>query len=186
MSDEAGVGAATELLAEVFPMEWREPPLGWDAVHAWERTEGLVLPEPYRTFVAVLADGSSLGPPDDGGLLPLDQLPGDWSFGARDAAAEFPLTEAWFWEEDPRGAEEVQPLVESVYRHGSVVLGAGGGPVYWLLVVSGLQRGRIWLLSEIGALPLPGPEDAERDGTTFLDWVRRWHEDPDGWDLPSE
>ncbi|MER5212949.1 SMI1/KNR4 family protein [Streptomyces sp. NPDC002838] len=173
-----------EMLAEAFPAEWREPALGWEEVCSWEAEHGVVLPEPYRTFIAVVADGSSLGPPDDGGLLALDEIPEYWPYGERDAATEFPLTEAWFWETDPRGADATQPLIEAVYRYGSVVLGANDGPVYWLLIVSGPQRGRIWLLSDVGAMPFPGPETAEH-GATFAEWIMRWHEDPDTWDMPS-
>jgi hypothetical protein len=35
-------------------------------VHAFEAEHGIVLPEPYRTFVAETADGSSSGPPEYG------------------------------------------------------------------------------------------------------------------------
>jgi hypothetical protein len=175
--------ASQQLLVAAFPAEWREAPLGWDAVLAWEVDHGVVLPEPYRTFVAEIADGSSYGPPEDGGLLPLNWLPADWPGEDRDEAADFPLTEAWFWENDPRDPDDVEALVDEVYRCGSVVLGSMTGPVYWLLVVSGPQRGQIWLLSDVGALPFPGPDGAEQDGTGFMGWVQRWHEDPEAWDL---
>ncbi len=33
-------------------------PLGWEAVHAFEEQQGIVLPEPYRTFVAEITDGA--------------------------------------------------------------------------------------------------------------------------------
>lgn len=35
----------------------------------------VVLPEPYRTFIAEISNGSSLGPAGDGGLQPLGWLP---------------------------------------------------------------------------------------------------------------
>ncbi|MCX4598674.1 hypothetical protein OG819_57290 [Streptomyces sp. NBC_01549] len=38
---------------------------------AWESQHGVVLPEPYRSLIAEITNGSSLGPPEDGGLLPL-------------------------------------------------------------------------------------------------------------------
>jgi hypothetical protein len=46
-----------------------ESALGWEAVHAFEAEHGIVLPEPYRTFVAEMTDGSSSGPPEYGLLL---------------------------------------------------------------------------------------------------------------------
>ncbi|WP_237528341.1 SMI1/KNR4 family protein [Streptomyces sp. SID337] len=155
--------------------------MGWEAVRAWEAMHGVDLPEPYRSFVAEVANGSVLGPPDDSGLLPLGELPDYWPYGHRDIATPFPLTEAWFWEDDPRDATEVEELRKAVYRKGSVVLGESSGPVYWLLIVSGPQRGRVWAVSEVGALPFSGVADVEEAGVAFDEWVRRWHEAPDSW-----
>ncbi len=39
----------------------RESALGWAAVHAFEAKHGIVLPEPYRTFVAEVTYGSYSG-----------------------------------------------------------------------------------------------------------------------------
>lgn len=69
---------ALDTLRAAFPSEWREAPLGWDGVAAWETANGVVLPEPYRSFVAEIANGSALGPAEDGGLLPLGWLPPSW------------------------------------------------------------------------------------------------------------
>ncbi|WP_217369619.1 SMI1/KNR4 family protein [Nonomuraea antri] len=65
------------VLRAAFDGEACEPPLGWKAVHAFEAEHGVVLPEPYRTFVAEICDGSFSGPPDFG-LVPLADLPEDW------------------------------------------------------------------------------------------------------------
>ena len=78
-------------LRRSLPEEWREEPLGWPGVHGWEADNGVVLPEPYRTLIAEVANGSALGPPEDGGLLPLGWLPHDWPHGGqRDPSAPFP------------------------------------------------------------------------------------------------
>lgn len=76
----------------------------------------MVLPQPYRTFIAEISNGSSYGPPEDG-LLPLGWLPADWPSGDRDFTAPFPLTEAWIWENDDRDPDELDPLVDEVYNH---------------------------------------------------------------------
>jgi hypothetical protein len=90
-----------QLLREEFGDGTPEDALGWDAVHAFEARHGVVLPEPYRTFVAEITDATSLGPTDYDGILPLGQLPADWpdDLGERDLSAPFPLTERWIWEE---------------------------------------------------------------------------------------
>ncbi|GAB3982132.1 hypothetical protein GCM10027615_64240 [Plantactinospora veratri] len=65
----------------------------------------------------------------------------------RELAASFPLTEAWLWEEDSRPSEEIQPLLDPVFDHGSIVLGTDGCGRYWHLIVSGPHRGHIWNIS---------------------------------------
>ncbi|CAM5285483.1 hypothetical protein GCM10010345_42420 [Streptomyces canarius] len=38
-----------------------------------------MLPEPYRTFVAEIVNGTDDGPPDTGGLLPVGEKPESWA-----------------------------------------------------------------------------------------------------------
>jgi hypothetical protein len=79
-----------------------EDALGWEAVRAFEARHGIVLPEPYRSFVAEITDGGGLGPADLSGILPLEALPDDrdGDGAERDLAAPFPLTERRLWEDD--------------------------------------------------------------------------------------
>ncbi|GGW42544.1 hypothetical protein [Streptomyces griseoloalbus] len=76
---EDAISGAIALLCEAFPVEVRHCPLGWETLRAWELTHGVVLPEPYRTFVAEIANGTDLGPPDEGGLLPVGDKPDSWA-----------------------------------------------------------------------------------------------------------
>ncbi|MFE3073845.1 SMI1/KNR4 family protein [Streptomyces sp. NPDC059247] len=169
--------AALEFLRSAFAPEWREPVLGYDAVSAWEAENGVVLPEPYRSLVTEITDGSSLGPPEDGGLLPLGRPAPGWSHRAdRSPAKPFPLRETWAWEGGPL-AEDHDERVADVFGHGSVVLGTDDGLAYWVLVVTGPQRGGIWLVGETGAYAYPGPE-----AFGFLEWVRRWRLGDGWWD----
>ncbi|MGW8359052.1 hypothetical protein ACWGK1_00535 [Streptomyces wedmorensis] len=39
------------------------------------------------------------------------------------------------------------------------------------------QRGRVWLVSEVGASPYPLPE-----AFGFLEWAQRWHAGKGWWD----
>jgi hypothetical protein len=154
-------------LRRLLEIEDTSRALGWDAVHAFEARHGILVPEPYRTFVAEVADGSPLGPPTSG-LIGLRQLPGDWGAGRpeRDLAAPFPLTEVWVWEDDETTPEdELDEAVGRVQDHGSIVLGTDGCGMYWHLVVSGAQRGRIWCVTDVGAVPT---------AEGFLEWVRSW------------
>ncbi|WCD91267.1 hypothetical protein KPP03845_200228 (plasmid) [Streptomyces xanthophaeus] len=172
--DQRPDGATLEFLRSAFEPQWREPALGYEAVSTWEAENGAVLPEPYRSLVGEIANGSSLGPPEDGGLLPLGWLTPALPHPAdRNPAAPFPLQETWAWEGEP--AEDHDERVADVHGHGSVVLGTDDELSYWVLVVTGPQRGKVWLVSDVGAHPYPGPE-----ALGFLEWVQRW-QSGDGW-----
>ncbi|MFJ7910173.1 SMI1/KNR4 family protein [Kitasatospora sp. NPDC096204] len=159
-----------DFLRSAFAPEWREPALGHDEVEAWEAENRVTLPEPYRTFIAEISNGSSLGPAEDGGLQPLGWLPASWpDTGPRHPGLPFPLDEAWGWEDDETD-DANDPRIDAVLTHGSVVLGAEDGPSFWLLVTAGPRRGEVWMVSDVGAFPAPITETRSFDG-----WVRHWH-----------
>jgi hypothetical protein len=88
--------------------------LWWKAVHAFGEQQDIVLPEPYRTFVAEIT-GATAGPPDYGMVKRGSPPPARQE---RELTKAFPLTEAWVWEGE-RPDEELRPLLEPVYNHGS-------------------------------------------------------------------
>ncbi|MEV6550963.1 SMI1/KNR4 family protein [Streptomyces sp. NPDC051597] len=161
------------------------PPAGWEAVRSFEAEHGIVLPEPYRTFVAEVCDGLRAGPPSYG-LLPFAQTPPDWGSGrhSRLLAEPFPLTAAWMWENDEKDKEneealsepELEARMEAAFDHGSLLLGTDGCGMYWHLVVTGPQRGHVWLIDEYGALPFgTSPGTSPMPGTPgFTGWVTHW------------
>ncbi|MFI8082361.1 SMI1/KNR4 family protein [Kitasatospora sp. NPDC086009] len=153
----------------------RTPPLGRGGVRAFEAEHGIVLPEPYRTFVAEICDGFSDGPPHHG-LIPAAALPADWGAGrpGQVLAEPFPLSATWLWDDDPRPEEEVEALLERVFHHGSIVLGTDGCGMYWHLVVSGPRRGEIWLITGEGAVPYRAPDGGSAGEPGFAGWVARW------------
>ncbi|WP_351227833.1 SMI1/KNR4 family protein [Streptomyces sp. NPDC002133] len=152
-----------------------ESALGWEAVRAFEAEHGVVLPEPYRTFVAEITDGSYTGPPDYG-LVGLAELPDDWGDDrpVRDVSRPFPLTEAWLWEEDPRPFEEIEPILDPVFDHGSIVLGTDGCGMYWHLIVTGPHRGHIWNICGEGAAPFGAEFGSTTGDPGFAGWVGHW------------
>ncbi|MGC5010800.1 SMI1/KNR4 family protein [Streptosporangium sp. DT93] len=175
MNTDRADPADLAVLRAAFDAGACEPPLGWDAVHAFEAEHGVVLPEPYRTFVAEVCDGSSAGPPDLG-LVPLADLPGDREDDRprRVLARPFPLTETWVWEADPRPWEELEALLGPVFDHGSIVLGTDGCGAYWHLVVSGPHRGHIWQVTGEGAVPFGAEFGLTTGGSGFAGWVGHW------------
>lgn len=176
MDNEHADRGELDALRAAFPAEHCLPPLGWDGVRAFERAHDIVLPEPYRTLVAEICDGCTEGPPDIDGLIPLAALPADWGPDdtQRVLAEPFPLTEAWVWEDDPRPYEEIEPLIDAVSNHGSVVLGTDGCGMYWHLVVTGPQRGRLWNISDVGAAPFGAVFGTTAATDGFAGWVGLW------------
>lgn len=160
------------------------PPVGVETVRAFEAEHRVVLPEPYRTFVAEICDGLRAGPPYYG-LLPLAQTPSDWGSDRpeRLLSEPFPLTEAWLWEAEEGEAElpeeeyqQCEDRMSAVFYHGSLLLGTDGCGMYWHLIVTGPERGHVWLIDENGAIPF-----GTRPGTSlmpgapgFAGWVTHW------------
>jgi hypothetical protein len=159
------------------------PPAGWEAVRSFEAEHGILLPEPYRTFVAEICDGLRAGPPYYG-LLPLAHLPSDWGSNRpeRRLAEPFPLTAAWLWEdegdEETLSEEEFEARLDPVFDHGSLLLGTDGCGMYWHLIVTGPQRGHIWQIAGEGAIPFgPHSPEALMPGKPgFTGWVTHWAE----------
>jgi hypothetical protein len=147
-------------------------PLGWEAVHAFEEQQGIVLPEPYRTFVSEITDGATAGPPDYG-MVKLGSPPPAWQ--ERDLTKPFPLTER------PDG--ELRPLLEPVYNHGSLVLGTDGCAMYWHLIVTGPHRGQVWHITDVGAQPFGAEFGYTTARSGFAGWVRHWVEGKDWFDV---
>lgn len=152
-----------------------ESALGWEAVRAFEAQHGIVLPEPYRTFVAEETDGSSSGPPDYG-LLSVADVPSDWGGDERERflSKPFPLTEAWTWEEDPDPSDDLDEVLDQIDHHGSIVLGTDGCAMDWHLVVTGPHRGHVWLVTDVGAAPFGAEFGFTTGESGFAGWVRHW------------
>ncbi|MFJ9817244.1 SMI1/KNR4 family protein [Streptomyces sp. NPDC101151] len=149
--------------------------LGWEAVRAFEAEQDVVLPEPYRTFVAEICDGSLQGPPHYG-LVGLAELPSDWhdDGSGRDLGKPFPLTEGWLWEEDDGLHEDPDAVIDQVLNHGSIVLGTDGCAMNWHLVVTGPRRGHIWHITDVGAMPFGAEFGHTTAAPGFAGWVRHW------------
>ncbi|HZN37118.1 MAG TPA: SMI1/KNR4 family protein, partial [Pirellulaceae bacterium] len=129
---------------------------------------GCALPDGYRRFLQHVGNGGS-GPPSFG-LLRLGQTPNDlraeesrpWVDGTR-VSRPFPFTRPWVWEDGDSSDEGTREQVGD----GSIHLGTDGCGQYWLLIISGPERGNVWMLADVGM----GPTVPKRD---FLQWYEDW------------
>ncbi|MGW0425339.1 SMI1/KNR4 family protein [Streptomyces sp. NPDC003015] len=149
--------------------------LGWEAVRVFDAEHAVVLPEPYRSFVAEVSDGSYQGPPEFG-LVGLAELPADWGNDGsdRDPGKPFPLARGRLWEEDDGPYEDPDTVIHHVVDHGSIVLGTDGCAMNWHLVVTGPHRGHIWHISDVGAMPFGSEFGYTTAEPGFGGWVRHW------------
>lgn len=145
------------------------PVRGDAALKVLERMEGIRIPSEYRAFLRIVGDGGAFGPRH--GL----RRPGEWAAaqpGERDAGESdaariarrqtpFPFSGASRW---AGKTPEKQERYRRAARQGVLELGSEGCGIDWLLVLTGPQRGRVWLRTSEGVLPCPGQ-------LTFLPWL---------------
>lgn len=112
---------------------------GTEDVERFERQHGIVLPEGYRRFILEVGNGGEMfnrldAVPND--LCPEEKLA--W-LELADLAKPFPFAEPWVWEGEPYDA-----VKRATAKHGCLNIGSEGCGMYWLLIVSGPERGNIW------------------------------------------
>jgi hypothetical protein len=78
-------------------------------------------------------------------------------------AQPFPFTKAWVWENDEISAEGSFEQV----NHGCIYIGNDGCGMYWLLIVTGAERGNMWMICGEGMQPTSPKRD-------FLTWFEEW------------
>jgi hypothetical protein len=144
------------------------PPLGEDAIKEFEQAHGIQLPDGYRQFLSRIVNGGA-GPPCYG-IGPLGQP-------ARDMRGEqekewtdlphvkkpFPFTRYWIWEE---GQETDEGTIEQI-DFGSIYVGNDGCGAYWHLIITGPERGNVWMICGEGIQPACPKRD-------FLTWYEDW------------
>jgi hypothetical protein len=176
-------GPDLEALRAVFAGRGAGPPAGWDRVQAFEQAAGVVLPEPYRSFAALIGDGCRAGPPYYG-LVPLHQAGGRDPYGepglAR-LARPFPLTSAWIWDNEP---PPDQGITRDQVWDGALLLGHDGCGMYWTLVVTGTHRGHIWQKVDVGAQPFGRSFGYTTAADGFAGWAAHWAAGKDWYDAP--
>ena len=172
------------------------PPLDKAEVRAFETRHGVRLPEDYREFLRGVANGTwssfgevfRLGEMDDGfGYAPWNgQSVGDLS-------APFPHTQAWndvpaivdtdlpedATDEEEEAYEQAMELAEEPYWdtrnvNGALPISHLGCAIRIWLIVSGPERGNLWLDTRADWGGLKPLEDVSGARLTFYHWYRAW------------
>jgi hypothetical protein len=144
------------------------PVLAEGAVREFEAAHGIHLPEGYRAFLSQVGNGGD-GPPCYG-LGRLGESAGDMPHEQRKEWLElphvreaFPFTHYWIWDQ---GQETDEGTMDQT-THGSIYIGNDGCGAYWHLIITGSERGNVWMLSGEGIQPACPKRD-------FLTWYEDW------------
>jgi hypothetical protein len=169
-------------LRTAFANHDTNPPLGWATIHAFESEHNILLPEPYRTCIAEIANGCRAGP-SFLGFKPL------YLDDHQVLSKPFPLTEKWIWEDDPLPDEDEEETGEDEERgravtdYGSIVIGEEGCGEFLHLIVTGEHRGHVWNICGEGAGPFGAPFGSTSAEPGFGGWVRHWAAGKYWWDI---
>ncbi len=146
----------------------------------FERKHGVRLPGEYRAFLLHVGNGG-VGPPDYG-LARLGEIASDLSPNEKKRwmdfpriAEPFPFSKTWCWERGDKTNEGTREQVDC----GSIYLGNDGCGMYWHLIVTGPDRGRVWQLTGEGITPTVPKRNFLEWYEDCLDAVQNW------WNLPE-
>jgi hypothetical protein len=183
VTDSLNRDRSLAMLSEIYSDADTEPPLGWEAVYAFEAEHRIILPEPYRSFVALITTGGeACGPPYYGLLAPGARHYSWPDYGPIALDEPFPLTEAWIWEDNEVRGDGITP--EDVYTRGALPLGTDGDGLFWVLIVTGPHRGHVWCITDVGAQPFGREFGFTTGDSGFLGWVTHWFSGSEWWDAP--
>jgi len=141
-------------------------------VEAFEKKYSITLPEGYREFLLQIGNGGD-GPPYYN-LHSLGGIPDDYhmsEYGDK-LTRKFPFKEGWVWEEEEETPELNEKLDQTEY--GNLILGTDGCGMYWILIVTGEERGQIWNTADVGIQPCC-------PGVSFLEWYEYWLDGGEDW-----
>jgi hypothetical protein len=155
--------------------KWLNPCLPEASIAEFEHKHRVRLPEEYREFLLQVGNGGP-GPPFYGlaamGDVADDLSPheeGFWRDFPR-IADPFPFSHSWCWERGDESHEGTKAQVGC----GSIYLGNDGCGMYWHLIVTGPDRGRVWQLTGEGIAPTMPKRN-------FLEWYEDWLDGVDNW-----
>ncbi len=85
----------------------------------------------------------------------------EWKFNPNTIQNPFPFEKYWIWEDD----YDEQKIAQTVY--GNIELMDIGDAQSWNVIVSGSQKGQMWMFSNVGIQPCAPPKG-------ILEWFEFW------------
>jgi hypothetical protein len=136
------------------------PPVSKETIIDFEKNFDITLPEELVLFYTEIANGCDAEDTSD--LLRFEDLKFD---DPERAKKEFKLTEPWHWEAE--GFNETTDSLLSEVSNGNIVLVDLGCGQSWNIIISGKERGQMWLFYDLGIAPCSPARN-------FLSWFEDW------------
>jgi len=161
------------LRLELWEDAWFNPPATLSQVGEVEQRIGFSLPEDYREFILLLGDGG-VGPAHYGiNALHDENRPKNEELERPQFTIHPPLTNENISDDNFRDWDELsfhQRMEEQCF----LWLGTDGCAMWYLLGITGPERGFMWFFEDCAAKPLIQAMDGGR--VSFLDWYEQWSE----------
>lgn len=132
----------------------------------------LRLPEEYVCYLTQISNGGG-GPPEYG-IGKLGEVASDMSAQQKENWLELKSIQKEFPYSEALTDDEFNDDDHIKMDYGSLHIGNDGCGMYWHLIVSGLEKGNMWLLSGEGI----GPTEPRLN---FLAWLEYWLDDKEYW-----
>ena len=126
-----------------------------EVLKEFENKYNIVLPEELVSFYCEVCNGCSMI--DGFQLRPIEE----WKFDLDGISKMFPFEQCWIWEDD-YDEEKIKQIV-----YGNIELLDIGDAQSWNIIISGPQKGQMWLFSDVGIQPCAPPK-------SFLEWFEFW------------
>jgi hypothetical protein len=159
------------------------PCLSEQQVREVEARLGIALPDDYRRFLLFMGNGGA-GPAY--GLFSLEDSLAHSLEEVRLLREPFPHAKAWNLTQEELGLDRDrvpdyvafdEAYFNDAYAKGALQICHEGCAYYFLLVVTGNERGYMWFdgrASDGGIFPLSAPPDNSDERLSFLAWYERW------------
>jgi hypothetical protein len=142
---------------------------------AFEKRFGISLPEEYREFLLRIGNGAP-GPPAYGLIKLAEPSKGTADYrshtleGLASMRKLFPFTKPWVWESGDASDEGTDEQI----GNGQLYLGTDGCGMDWFLIVTGPERGNVWMICGEGIQPTLPKRCFLRWFEDWLDGIRDW------------
>lgn len=129
-----------------------------EAIREFEMRSGIAFPEELVGFYTMVGNGGKMF-----GGYPQKSLKKfeDLKIDIGKTKEEFPFTEYWVWEDEEGDADL------SGVGNGNIELIDIGDAQTWNIIVTGKERGQMWIFSDVGIEPCAPKRD-------FLSWYEYW------------